>query len=49
MKAQQKAFAKKPDDLSSVPGSHMVEGTTIHKLSSDLHTHTCKCTHTHKK
>jgi len=34
MKAQQNVFATKPDDLNSIPGSHMVEGATTHKLAS---------------
>jgi len=48
MKAQQKAFATKLDDLNSIPVSHMVEGPTTHKLASDLCTHTCIYIHTHK-
>lgn len=48
MKAQQKAFATKLDDLNSIPVSHMVEGPTTHKLASDLRTHTCIYIHTHK-
>lgn len=27
----------KPDDLSSIPGTHMVENTPSQKLSSDHH------------
>jgi len=40
MKAQQKAFARKLDDLNSTPGSRMVEGATTHKMAAPIHVYT---------
>lgn len=43
-----KALAAKPDNLSSIPGTLMVEGKTqLLKVFSDLQTHTGTCTHSH--
>lgn len=40
MAQQVKAFTAKPEDLSSIPGTYMVEGEEdAWKLSSDVHTH----------
>lgn len=35
-----KVLDTKPEALSSIPGSHMVEGELTYKLSSALHTGT---------
>lgn len=34
-----RALATKPEDLGSIPESHMVEGELAHKLSSAFHRH----------
>jgi hypothetical protein len=45
-----KVLATKPDDLSSIPGTHMTEEEKwLQKLSSDLYKHIMRArTHTHK-
>lgn len=49
MAQQGKALAAKPDDLSSSPGSQMVEGENqLPQLSSNLHTCTVAPIHTPK-
>lgn len=37
MSQQVKALAAKADDTRSIPGTLIVEGEEVHKLSSDLH------------
>lgn len=49
MAEQVKAFASKPEDLSSIPRIYMVEKrTNFHKLFSDPYTYTAYITHTLK-
>lgn len=43
-----KVIATKPDSLSLIPRTHMVERTDCSKLSSDLNMHAVACT-IHKK
>jgi hypothetical protein len=43
MAQQAEGFTTHPEDLSSIPGTHMLEGENAHKMSTDTHTHT----HTH--
>lgn len=49
MAQQVKEPVTKPDDLSSISGTHMIERTDSHTLSSDLHMHTSKDRHAHTK
>lgn len=42
------ATATKPEDLSLIRGTHMVERTNTYKLSFDLYMHNMVCKHTHK-
>lgn len=36
MSPRVKAVVAKPEDLSSIPGTHMIEEKNSHKFSSDL-------------
>lgn len=36
-----KVFVAKPEELGSVLGTHMMEQTDVHKLSSDLYSECC--------
>lgn len=50
MAHQVEELSTKPDELSSVPGIHMVEGGNhFYKLSSDLHMHSGTHTQTQDK
>lgn len=40
---RQRCPATMPDDLSLIPGTHMLEGKTNLLLSSDLHIYTMVC------
>lgn len=42
-----KALAAKPDDLSSIPGTHLMEAENLCKLVSDLQTHAVPHIKTH--
>lgn len=41
---QEKALDPNLDDLSLIPGNHVVQRTDLFKLSSGLHTHAIACT-----
>lgn len=50
MTQEVKGLAAKSEDLSSIPGIHVVEGENdSHKLSSDLGTWVVECKPTHAK
>lgn len=38
-----KVFAVKLDDLGSIPGTHIIEGTSSIKLSPNIHMHAMAC------
>jgi hypothetical protein len=44
MAQQLQALAIKSEDLSSILGTHMVEGTNSYMLISDLHMRSMACT-----